>query len=1577
MLFSSPAFAAQGTNVPARVTEVIDPEKCVVLQGNTHPLARPEFDQGAVPDSLPVRRILLVLRRSPEQEAELRHLLDEQQTKSSPNFHQWLTPEEFGQRFGPADADIQAVTDWLASEGFEVSRVAAGRTVIEFSGTAGQVRQAFHTEIHKFVVSGEEHLANASDPQIPAALAPVVTGFASLNNFPRKPMIRRLGTFQRSKATGEVRPLFTFSPSPGTTLYGVGPTDFATIYNVAPLWNASVDGTGQTVAIVGRTDINIQDVRDFRSMFGLPAKDPNIIHNGPDPGIIPAEETEADLDVQWSGAVAKGATIDFVVSESTEVSDGVDLSAFYIIDNNLAPVMSYSFGLCELFNGTAGNAFYSGLWEEAAAQGITVMIAAGDSGSAGCDPYPPSEIAASFGAMVSGTASTPFNVAVGGTDFNDYATWSAYWNSTNNSTTQSSAKSYIPETTWNDTCAGTGLLTACSSPASDGTDLVGGSGGPSNCAESTVTATGYSCTGAWAKPSWQTGAGVPNDGVRDIPDVSLFASDGFNGSFYVICEMDANSGTGSSTTSCDLNAPYTDFLGVGGTSASSPAFAGIMALVVQKTGQRQGNANYVLYKLAAKSGASCTSNPSAVGNSSCIFYDVNNKTSSGNQSNNSVACYAATPNCSNQTSSGYGILVVNPGVSPQVPAWNTGAGYDLATGLGSVNAANLVNDWSSVSFTASKTTLSLSTTPPTSPVTVTHGQSVNVSISVAPASGTGTPTGDVSLIAQVSNSGGNSSTTAVGGYTLSGGSVSSTTNFLPGGTYGVTAHYAGDGTFGASDSSPAVQVKVSPESSKALVGLVIYDASTEAFDIYGTSAPYGSPYWLRVDVTNSSGTECSTSTTPIPCPTGQVTLTDNGSPLDLGTYALNEQGYLEEQYPQLPGGSNSVVANYGGDISYNASTSGTVAMSITPASTTTTLSAPSSAKAGASVTLTAGVTTNTTYYGAVPGGKVTFFNGTTQIGSPVTVTGTPFSPTTGAPATATASLITSFTATASVTAQYSGDTNYTGSTSPASTITVTTAPDFNFSASPTSLTVTAGNSGTSTLTITPLSGFTGTVTLTCSGAPAGATCSASPSSVTVSGTSAVTSTLTITTTGSVVPVAAVRTLPPRGSEPYDPLRREPVPPGGGPPSIRLKVGLPWLAAGLLGLAMLMSLLPISRRGRRAILPCTRRYRALPSTVRYAALSGVVLAATLLAVGIWVACGGGGAPPPPPAPGVSLSPTSLTFSSQNVGTTSAAQSVTLSNTGNAALSISSIAVSGTNAGDFAQTNSCGSSVAAGANCTINVTFTPTATGTRSASVAVTDNASGSPQTVPLTGTGTAPVVSLSPTSLTFSSQNVGTTSAAQSVTLTNTGNGALSISGIALSGANPGDFELPTVCSSPVAAGASCTINVTFTPTATGTRSASLAITDNAAGSPQTVTLTGTGAGPVVSLSPTSLTFSSQNVGTTSAAQSVTLSNTGNGALSISGIALSGTNPGDFAQTNNCSSPVAAGANCTINVTFKPTAAGTRSASLAITDNAAGSPQTVSLTGTGAQATPPGTYTLTVTATSGSTVHTTTITLTVQ
>ncbi|MBZ5547645.1 MAG: Ig-like domain repeat protein [Acidobacteriia bacterium] len=866
---------------PVRVTQAVDNSVRTVLHGNVHPLARRAFDRGEAPSNLPLNRMLLVLKRSDQQETTLRRLIEYQQYKKSPDYHRWLTPEQFGARFGPADSDIAAVTNWLQASGFQVAQVSKGRTVIEFSGTAGLVKQAFGAAIHSFVVNGEQHWANVSDPSIPAALAPVVAGVNSLHNFLKKPQNRFLGTYsQKSKRVSSPAPGFTFLGGCVVDLtgncYALVPYDFATIYNLLPLWNAPtpINGTGQTIAIVGRTDINPADASTFWTLFGLdgvnaPQPTLTITYNGSNPGVN-GDESEADIDTQWSGAAAPGATINFVTSASTETTDGVDLSAIYIVDNNLAPVMSESYGLCEAFLGAGGVQFYSSLWAQAAAQGISAMVSTGDNSSAGCDdPNSPAQ----SGLNVNGLASTPFNVAVGGTDFAQFTTDPAtYWNSTNDPITQASAKRYIPETTWNDSCANplfqfvTGGTanpeTNCNNSSfSNFLDLWGGSGGPSL---------------AWAKPAWQTG--TPNDNARDLPDVSLFSSDGFLGSFYIICQMDFTGGV------CDLN----NFAGFGGTSVASPAFAGIMALVNQKWGP-QGNPNFVLYKLPANA-----------------FHDI--------ASGSTIAgpCLKGSPDCVTNTGThSYGIL----------SGFATATGYDLATGLGSVNAANLVNNWNSVTFTPSTTALTINNG---NPVNVTHGAAVPVVVTVTPASPAAT--GQVSLLVNPGTPGGVPPNPAIDWFSLPSGSgtVSWSTNLLPGGTYKVIAHYEGDTTYGGSYSSPSANVTVNPENSSVFMPGVVIGTDITGAPVYSNFVANNSAYLLRADVRNQAGDFC---TTPvlgeIACPTGTVTFTDNGSPLDGGTFQLNSFGYTEDQAIQLTNGSHTLVATYSGDASYNSSASTT------------------------------------------------------------------------------------------------------------------------------------------------------------------------------------------------------------------------------------------------------------------------------------------------------------------------------------------------------------------------------------------------------------------------------------------------------------------------------------------------------------------------------------------------------------------------------------------------------------------------------------------------------------------------------
>jgi hypothetical protein len=1000
----------------------IDESSLVVLRGNLHPLAIAANDRGEVATDLPMERMLLVLGRDSAPESELQNLLAAQQDKTSPAFHSWLTPAQFGERFGASKQDLQTLSAWLASHGFRVNRVAQSGMTIEFSGTAGQVKEAFHTAVHAYFVNGERHYANALDPQIPAALAPVVAGINTLHDFRKKPASHVLGKASRIANTSMWQPEFTFSGAAGVAHF-LAPGDFAKIYNTAALYKNGIDGTGQSVAIVARNNINLSDVQIFRIAFGLPVNDPQIILDGPDPGNLAGpEETEADLDVQWSGAIAPKATIKFVVSASTNTTDGVDLSALYIVDNNLAPVLSASFGQCEQRLGQTENTFFNNLWEQAAAQGITTVISSGDNGPAGCDGDSQST-PASQGLAVNGLASTPFNIAVGGTQFNENGADSTYWSSTNG-LDQSSVLGYIPENVWNESCADT-----------------------NQCGRASLFASSGGASTLYSKPSWQVGAGVPNDGKRDLPDVSLDAAAGHDG--YLLCQDGiCTTNSGGQLVNAEL---------VGGTSAGAPTFAAIMALIVQKTNSRQGQANFVLYPLAAgQNAANC--NSSAPPQSQCIFNDI----TAGNNNVPGQTGSAAT------------------------------AGYDLATGWGSVNAANLAANWQNQTFRSTITKLQLSAT------NLTHGQPVTASVSVTPGTGAGTPRGDVALLA------GGAAGVNLGN--LSNGSVAGAVDALPGGSYSVEASYGGDGTFGASTSS-GVPITISPEASTTAFSAFLSGQSGNPSSPVNTT--YGNFLDFQVGVAGASqqGT-----------PTGTLTFSDtfNGSTSTLFSVPLNSQGKALVQETKLVLGNHSIRVAYSGDASFSASNAGPVSIAVAKGPTQTILFIPTGALPNASVVLQAIVLPN----GAIdPTGTVQFFTGKTAIGIPVQLK----------------SLIATLTTAQladgsnSITAVYSGDPNFLGSTSGAATLTVGN-PDFKISANPGTVTIAGAVPGASNLLLTPGPGlgFVGAVTLSCSGLPMGSACTFLPAQPNLDGFTPVTVALNISRPTSVS--AAIRTTRPGGAQ---------------------------------------------------------------------------------------------------------------------------------------------------------------------------------------------------------------------------------------------------------------------------------------------------------------------------------------------------------------------------------------------------------------------------------------------------------------
>ena len=714
----TPAWAAQ----PDRITATIDPSQTVVLKGNVSPKAKQEADKGPMDPSTKLPFVTLLIQPSAEQQAALKQLLAEQQDPSSPNYHKWLTPEQFGQRFGLSDADISKLTQWLRSQNFKIVQVARGRDWIAFSGTVKQLQRTFHTELHRYNVDGEERFANATDPSIPKALQGVVAGLRGLNNFRLEPM-------NVKKSNASITSDYFFG---GNNL--LAPGDIATIYDIGPLYTAGINGTGMKIAIMGQTDIIAADIAQFRSAFGLSANVPQqILAAGcSDPGTT-GDLIEADIDLEWSGAVARNATIIFVKCD-TKTNNGVITSAQYAIDNNVAPVISMSYGLCESLAGQSDALIFQTWVQKANTEGITFLASAGDSGAAGCDSS--GSTSATQGLAVNIPASIPEVTGVGGTEFNEGS--GTYWGTTNG-TNGGSALSYIPELGWDDNSTGTGF------------DLH-------------LASTGGGASIYFPKPSWQAGPGVPSNSFRNVPEVAISASADHDG--YIVC---SNS---SCANGIQINAIY------GGTSVSTPVFAGIITLLNQQMKNTPpaglGNINTTLYQFAQ-------SVPAA-------FHDVlagnYNNGGAANPSGNTVPCTLGTTSC--------------PTKAPFQFGFRTGAGYDQVTGLGSVDANVFITNWASVAKIPTTTTVTLS------PASVNVGASGPVAAKavVTHATGTGTPTGSVNFYVD-------GSTTVAGSGTLSSGSY--TFNYNPSkltaGNHTISAVYEGDSDF-AGSSSPGATLGV-------------------------------------------------------------------------------------------------------------------------------------------------------------------------------------------------------------------------------------------------------------------------------------------------------------------------------------------------------------------------------------------------------------------------------------------------------------------------------------------------------------------------------------------------------------------------------------------------------------------------------------------------------------------------------------------------------------------------------------------------------------------------------------------------
>ncbi len=709
-LLASPFALFAQDAARARLTGArIDETKLHRLAGNTRSQANSQNDRGRVAADFAMDHMLLQLQRSPQQEDAVRQFIDSLHDPASPNFHQWLTAEQFGRKFGPAQEDLNTITGWLESHGFTVNVVYPSGMTIDFSGTAGQVREAFRTEIHRLNVSGVEHIANMSDPQVPEALAPAIAGIVSLHDF-------------MPHAMRKLHADYTYTQS-GSTYQALVPGDLAVIYNFTPLFKAGISGAGQTIAVIEDSDLYAaSDWTTFRSAFGLSQYSSGsltTVHplpssgtsNCPAPGIVAGDDGEAILDAEWASAAAPNAAIEVVSCRNSRTTFGGLIAMQNLINGGKPPaIMSISYGECEAEDGASANASFNSAYQQAVAEGVSVFVAAGDEGGASCDA---GATDATHGIGVSGWASTPNNVAVGGSDFADSYTNSSstYWNSTNASD-YSSALSYIPEIPWNDSCA-SGLLSSylgfgepygtqglCGSSTAQKDQLqqvAAGSGGPSGCASgapSTTGVVGGTCKG-YSKPAWQSLSGVPNDGVRDIPDVSLFSGTGIWGHYYVTCWTDAQNG------GAPCSGAPSGWAGAGGTSFASPILAGIQALVNQKAGGAQGNPNYVYYKLAAN--ATCNSSSGDAAGSSCVFHNVTLGDIAVN-CGGALSCYGAASSGGGHggrggrggggNQGGNGALSLS--TQSFEPAFSTSAGWNFATGIGSVNAYNLVMKWGSV-----------------------------------------------------------------------------------------------------------------------------------------------------------------------------------------------------------------------------------------------------------------------------------------------------------------------------------------------------------------------------------------------------------------------------------------------------------------------------------------------------------------------------------------------------------------------------------------------------------------------------------------------------------------------------------------------------------------------------------------------------------------------------------------------------------------------------------------------------------------------------------------------------------------
>jgi hypothetical protein len=631
--FALPAASVEGQNrVPDRIPALVSDYASAPIPGSVHPKARLATDLGPEPGDTKLVGMSLRFTPSAAQQAALDQLLSDQQNPASPLYHQWLTPQQYAAQFGLSAADLASITDWLTRQGFTVTGVAQGGSFVTFDGTVAQAQVAFSTSIHSLSLNGETHFANITDASVPSAFSGVVGAITGLHDFRPKPHLH----------SSLVRPNFTSSLSEN---HYIAPGDIYTIYDTQPLLNAGITGAGITIAVMGQVDINLADVTAFRSASGLSTTNlPTTKNAGTDPG--PANNCsptgtnkcpspnlddlgESSLDVEWTGAMAPLASILFVNGHNV-----FDNSMTQAIDQNLAPIVTVSYGDCEALQGTSVLSSYNQLFKQASAQGQTILAASGDEGATDCESS--TSTSATTGLAVDFPGDSPYVTSMGGTMFNEGSATgvTTYWNSNSLSSSDNSGSAiqYIPEAAWNNASY----------------NAFGGGGG--------------GVSAYFSKPAWQVETGatgmttqVPPDSSRDVPDLAMDASDAHD--TYLYCY----------DGSCVNGFRYTDssLTTAGGTSFVAPIFSGMLALIEQKNNipKGAGNINPLLYALGNNATYYNTTSTS-------VFHDVTT-------GNNAMPCIIGTVNCPNGGSIGY----------------NAGTGYDLTTGWGSVDLNNLAGAW--------------------------------------------------------------------------------------------------------------------------------------------------------------------------------------------------------------------------------------------------------------------------------------------------------------------------------------------------------------------------------------------------------------------------------------------------------------------------------------------------------------------------------------------------------------------------------------------------------------------------------------------------------------------------------------------------------------------------------------------------------------------------------------------------------------------------------------------------------------------------------------------------------------------